>query len=497
MAAELNPELELARHIGRFRDNPLGFVLFAFPWGQPGELAGYDGPDEWQRELLQAIGELVKARAFNGTDPVAPIRVAVTSGHGIGKSVLVAWLVLWIMSTRPGAQGTVTANTFQQLDTRTWAQIRRWAKLCVTAHWWNIGAGAMTCKFARSPKDWQSSPQSCREENSEAFAGQHAATSTSFYIFDEASAIPDKIFEVAEGGLTDGEPMIFCFGNPTRNTGKLYSICFGSERGRWLVRCIDSRQARFTNKAQIQEWIDDYGEDSDFVRVRVRGLPPTASDMQFIDLKRVAEAQRRQVEVLPDEPLIMGVDVARGGADSNVIRFRRGLDARSIPPIKIHGEATRDSMLLVARLANIITERRPAVTFLDATGVGGPIGDRLRQLGYKVIDVQFGGTPPNPRYANMRSYMWAQMKDWLLRGAIDADSQLEIDLTGPGYGHDKKDRLLLESKESMKARGLDSPDNGDALAITFARPVAPPRPKPVVIPDSYYYGTSDYNGEFS
>jgi hypothetical protein len=109
----------------------------------------------------------------------------------------------------------------------------------------------------------------------EAMHRQHAATSSSCYIFDEASAVPDAIWEVAEGGLTDGEPHIFAFGNPTRNSGKFYRITFGNESH----RSIDSRMAARSNKAQIAEWISDYGMDSDFVRVRVLGLPPAASEL--------------------------------------------------------------------------------------------------------------------------------------------------------------------------------------------------------------------------
>jgi hypothetical protein len=125
------------------------------------------------------------------------------------------------------------------------------------------------------PETWFCSAQSCREENSEAFAGQHAANSSSFYVFDEASAIPDRIFEVAEGGLTDGAPMMFLFGNPTRNTGKFYRTTYGSEQTRWKSRAIDSRTCSLPNQVQIAEWLEDYKEDSDFFRVRVRGLPPS------------------------------------------------------------------------------------------------------------------------------------------------------------------------------------------------------------------------------
>lgn len=477
----LDPELELAEEVAKYYADPLGFVLAMYPWGEPGtSLAEHSGPDKWQERFLIELGEEVARNGFSGQAPVRPIRRAVSSGHGIGKSTLVSWLVGWIMSTRPHAQGTVTANTFTQLETKTWAAIKRWMSMCLTAHWFRVVDNRM---YHVDHKDsWFCAPQSSKEENSEAFAGQHAADSTSFYVFDEDSAIPDKIHEVAEGGLTDGEPMIFCFGNATRSTGHFHRVCFGSDRDLWRSTIVDSRDSRFTNKGQIEEWIAKYGVDSDFVRVRVRGLPPNASELQFIGLDVVAQAQRVAVQVLADEPLIAGLDVARGGADECVIRFRRGKDARSIPAIRVPGEKARDSMRL-ATLAADVLERdysgyKVAMLFVDATGgsVGGPVADRLRQLGYKnVVDVQFGGeSPESPpqRYANMRAYIWGRMRDWLSAGgAIDGGSDLEMDLTGPGYYHDRHDRIVLESKDDMKARGLDSPDDGDALACTFAAPV--------------------------
>lgn len=229
----LEGDIQIAEVISETYNDPLTFVLLAYPWGEPGELAGFKGPDHWQRQFLEDLGAEVRARGFGGIHAVAPIRMATASGHGIGKSTLVAWIVNWIMSTRPHCQGTVTANTYQQLETKTWAAILRWNHLSVTSPWF-LTTG--TRIYHRDhPSTWFCAAQSCREENSEAFAGQHAATSTSFYLFDEASAIPDQIFDVAEGGLTDGEPMIFLFGNPTRNTGKFYRAAFGSDRNRWKV----------------------------------------------------------------------------------------------------------------------------------------------------------------------------------------------------------------------------------------------------------------------
>lgn len=482
---------ELADFVAQFYDDPLGYVLAVYPWGEPdGPLKDFDGPDTWQRECLTWLGEQVQARAFDGSHAVEPIRCAVSSGHGIGKSTLQAWLVDWITSTRPYCRGTVTANTSTQLDTKTWAAILYWKKLSLTAPWFEINSQRLYFKGMR--ESWFVAPQSCKEENSEAFAGQHAANSTSFYVFDEDSAVPDKIHEVAQGGLTDGEPMWFLFGNPTRSSGAFFRACFGADKHRWKVYTVDSRSSRFTNKQQIAEWVADYGEDSDFVRVRVRGLPPRASDAQFIGQDVVSKAQIRDAFVMPDDPLIAGLDVARGGGDECVIRFRRGLDARSIPPVRMTGEQARDSMRLVSVAADVLRKtydgQKVRALFVDATGgsVGGPVADRLRQLGFEnVHDVQFAGDSPDPTLANMRAYMWDRMRTWLARGAIDRSADLEMDLVGPGYHHDKGDRLVLEAKDSMKKRGLSSPDDADALALTFAQDVAPLRqddPEPVYQP---------------
>lgn len=490
--AQPSVHLQLADEMKSCYSDPLGFVLLAYPWGIEGTpLAQYDGPDQWQRDELRWLGDAVRQRGFNGKDPVMPIRATYSSGHGIGKSTYAAWITDWILSTRPFSMGTVTANTFPQLERKTWARIRAWTKLCITEHWFKITTDKILHRSF--PDTWQVGAQSCKEENSEAFAGQHAADSTSFYIFDESSAISEKIFEVAEGGLTDGEPMIFLLGNPTRNTGKFYRVNFGVERERWHHRTIDSRDSSMANKALLNEWIEAYGIDSDFCRVRILGLPPKAADTQFIDRGVVEAAQRRHVIPLADEPLVAGVDFAWGGSDDNVVRFRRGPDARSIPPLRIPGEFTRDPAVMTTRLADILTrtydvgggqQQKVAMLFLDSAGIAGPVGRRLRDLGHRnVMDIDFGADSPDPQYVYMRDYIWGQMKAWLPGGAIDgkhdgtercSHCQLEADLMGPSTVPDRHQRVKLESKEQMKARDVESPDDGDALALTFAYKVLPP-----------------------
>ena len=477
-SAEVSPfDLALADEVSAFYADPLGFVLTCFPWGEPGLLEAYQGPDVWQRNYLEELGREVQSRQFDGVHAVPPIRMGVSSGHGIGKGALAAWLILWLMSTRPNAKGTITANTQTQLDDKTWAGLLYWKKLCLTGHWFEANSSILYRVGSR--ESWRCSPQSSKEENSEAFAGQHNANSTSFYVFDEGSAIPDEIFKVAEGGLTDGEPMIFIFGNPTRNTGAFHRALFGAGRDRWLGHVIDSRTCLFGNQALAAEWLADYGEDSDFFRVRVRGLPPLTSALQFIDPPLVEAAQRRLSTALLDEPLIAGVDVSGGGAAWTVVRFRRGMDARTLDPIRIPGSQSKleDRQTIVARLAAVLNdespERRVSAMFVDSA-FGAPLVERLHALGHDhVHEINFGGASPNAHQANQRAYQWNAMKEWLPRAALPPlDHRLATDLCGPGFHLNKADQLVLESKESMQKRGVASPDDGDALSLTWAQPIA-------------------------
>jgi hypothetical protein len=477
-------ERELHEFCGEHYANPLAWVRGAFPWGEPGPLEPYQEPDIWQCEFLEWLGHEITQRNFNGIDAVMPIKAAVSSGHGIGKGALTGMVVAFLMSTRRNAKGVVTANTGPQLQDKTWPSITTWAKRALTAHWFVINTSIL---YRAGHRDaWKVSPQTCDPDNSESFAGQHNANSTSFYINDEDSNVPEIIHEVQEGGLTDGEPMHFLFGNPTRRRGSFHDIVFGEKSHGWKTWVIDARNCRFPNKELIGEQLEAWGgEDSDRFRVRVRGVPPKAEDSQFIDAQRVLEAQKRQVEVLDDEPLVAGCDLAWGGKDANVIRFRRGRDARSIPAIRISGELTRDPSVLTNRLADVLAGsyngQRVAMLFLDSAGIAGSVGTRLRELGHKnLLEVNFGADSPDNKYRYMRDMMWGRMKDWLLTAAIDKSPRLENDLTAPGLREDLQQRVWLESKKEMRMRDVPSPDEGDALALTFAQKVAMKRPEPVI-----------------
>lgn len=455
--------------------DPLRFVVEGYDW----PINGRDGPDRWQAEACNYVGDEVKARAFDGVHPVPPIRKAVSSGHGSGKSAWLAWIENWLMSTRRNAQGSVTANTDDQLQYKTWAAIQVWAARCITAHWFTINA---TIHFRKGHRaSWFCAPLPNNESKSDAFQGQHAPTSSSFYLIDEASGLGPKIAEATEGGLTDGEAHIYLTGNMVRNTGLFYQAVFGKTRGRWAPQVIDTRTTAHP-PGLIDQWLEDYGEDSDFVRVRVRGLAPRASELQYIDKERVDLARNRIQRHLPSDPLIAGFDVSGDGSAWNVIRFRRGLNGRVLPPIRMPGGADPDRSKRVALCAELLSDTRPdhqlAALFID-TAFGAAIAASLKMMGFdNVIEVNFGGESPDAHQGNARAYMYAQAKEWLLLGSLPDEDLLCDQLILPGYHINKAGKLLIESKQDLKDRGEKSPDDGDGFVLTFAQKIAKRRQAP-------------------
>lgn len=454
----------LISDLAALRHDPYKFVLWAFPWGEAGELETFTGPEPWQEELLKSVRDKLLT-------PFEAVQISRTSGHGIGKSAMAAWLVLWGISTAE-CLGVVTANTEKQLKTKTWATLSRWHRLFIGRDLFKMTATSIYRADPAFEREWRVDMVPWSEKNMEAFAGLHNKGKRVLQIFDEGSAIPDAIYETASGALTDTETEIlqFIFGNPTKNTGFFRETFAGGRFAhRWDSAAIDSRTVSIANHKQIAEWIEDYGEDSDYVRIRVRGVFPRSGDVQFISSEAVAEAMQREVQVYSFEPFVMGVDVARFGDDASVIYLRRGRDGRTHEPIQFRGV---DTMFLAGRVAELARQYKIDAVFVDGGGVGGGVVDRLRQLRVPVWDVQFGAKSDKlvegETYANKRAEIWGSLRKWLATGALPDSDELREQLIGPSYGLNVRDEIQLERKEDMKKRGLSSPDIADALALTFA-----------------------------
>ncbi len=484
----MNADQELTDMLAKFYDDPLGYVMFAFPWDTDPSIQVVElqepyaarfgckwGPDRWACEFLDDLGREIKARAFDGKHAVEPIRFSTASGHGIGKSTLVAWLIKFILDTRPFAKGIATANTSEQLRTKTWSELGKWNEMSITAHLWDYLGGRGNMSLSRRDTQykghWRCDAQTARAENAESFQGLHCANSTPFFIFDEASGIEDKIWEARAGGATDGEPMLFDFGNPTRNSGYFFENCVGKYAHRHKVRCIDSRTVHITNKPLIKEWQDDYGEDSDWFKVKVRGMFPSSGSVEFIGRAAVDEACKRPLPVYNQAPLIIGVDVARYGSDDTVIYPRLGDDARSFGYRRFNGLNTTQ---VVGKIIEVIDEfgrlgKKPSGLFIDGGMYGASVCDILKQLGYNPIEVNFGHTAIDKRYKYRCDEMWGKLRDNLTRLCLPNDLALTAQLTQRQYGYlENSGKMRLETKREMKDRNLSSPDIADALALTYA-----------------------------
>lgn len=463
-----DPRADLDDAIVRFERDPLGHVRFCYPWGES-ELEQSNGPRQWQAGVLEAIGEHLR----NPATRFMPCQVAVASGHGIGKSALIAQIVKWAMDTSIDCRVVVTANTETQLRTKTWPEVSKWCRLAITHDWHRVTATSVISSDEAHERNWKADAVPWSETNTEAFQGLHNAGKRIVLIFDEASAIADKVWEVAEGALTDADTEIIwiAFGNPTRATGR-FRECFRRFRHRWKTYQIDSREVEGTNRAQAQKLVEDYGEESDIVKIRVRGMFPAQSAMQFFSEKDVDAAFGKHLR--PDQynwaPVILTLDPSWQGDDEWVVGKRQGL-AFSILRT---GAKNDNDVEMAGMLAALAHEHKADAVFVDA-GYGTGIVSVGTSLGHRWQLVWFGGASTDPGCLNKRAEMHNLTKKWLQEGgAIPRDQVLRDDLLAIETVPRMDGKIQIEAKHDMKARGLPSPNRSDALCLSFAQPVYAP-----------------------
>lgn len=464
-------------------DDPEKFVLFVYPWGKEGSpLEHFSGPRRWQRGVLREIAGHIRTgrtkEALNiGLDM---LRDSTVSGRGVGKSALVAWLIHWFLTTRVGASALVSANTEAQLNKVTWGELTKWTALAINSHWWDISATALVpqgwiadlveTQLQIGVRQWGAFGKLWSEENPDGYAGPHNMLGM-MLIFDEASGIPDSIFSVAEGYFT--EPILdrywFTFSNGRRFTGYFYECHNGVKRNFWNTRSIDAREVEGTDTKRYESIIEEYGPDSNEARVEVYGQFPKENDEQLFPPYLIDEAMKRPPWNDPTAPVIMGVDPARGG-DTTVIRVRRGRDL--IAKRRYNGA---DLMVVVGHVIEAIHEFSPAMTVVDEAGLGFGVVDRLREQGYAVRGFNFGWKSTKPRrYLNRRAEVYDAAREWMRTASIPADPKLKKDFLAIRKADPtSKGQMQLVSKDDM---GF-SPDDADAVVMTFAFPMATVSPQ--------------------
>jgi hypothetical protein len=470
----LNPELA---------NDPYKWVMAVFPWGEKGKpLARFKGPRKWQIAVLKRIAKHIwEGKTFNLHRLLQLARV---SGRGIGKSALVAWLVLWFLSTRIGATTIISANNEEQLRKTTFAEVMKWNTMALNSHWFEVvGITVTPAKWLKEIVErdlhkgtgaWGAFGKLWSEDNPDGYAGAHNYEGM-MLIFDEASGIPDSIWSVGKGFFTEptDNRFWFAFSQGRRNSGTFHGIFHGPQRKFWDSDSIDARKVEGTDPTVYEEIIEEHGDDSDEARVEVYGMFPKNDGSSFISLAMVDAAVGR---VVPDDktaPIIIGVDPSGGeeGSDKFVLVVRQGRRILDIQRFDLE-DSDIGTMEGVGHVIMAINKYKPLFTVIDQGGLGLPIRDRLVEQKYKVRGVNFGWKSLKPqRYKNKRAEMWGAMKKWVEGACLPDDKWLKAELVAPKTKPTSEGIIQLESKRDMKLRKVASPDTADALAVTFAFPV--------------------------
>ena len=465
------------------KDNPLNFVRYIFPWGKADTpLEDFTGPRKWQEKILVDIANHISKN--ESLDMPEMFRLAVASGRGIGKSALVAWIILWMLSTRLGATIVVTANTEAQLRSRTWAELSKWLTLSVNSHWF------MKTATTVKPAPWfeellandlsidcgyyYAQSQLWSEESPDNFAGLHSNYGL-LLLMDESSGIPGSIYSVSEGFFTEPtkDRYWMCFSNPRRNSGPFYDS-FHSKRAFWNTEQIDSRTVEGTDQKLFQQMLDQYGEDSTVAKVEVLGEFPNEDDDCVIPIELARAAVNRDVSLTASEPIIWGLDVSRYGGARSALCIRQGNTVFEIKTFK-----GMDLMQLCGAVKNLYdsatTMHKPSEILIDVIGLGAGVVDRLSEQDLPVRGINVAESPSSRKnYLNLRAELWWAMRDWLTARdcRLPEDDELIAELSTPQYTYTSTGKIKIEAKEAMRKRGIKSPDKADALSLTMASSAA-------------------------
>jgi hypothetical protein len=463
--------LDVGAWLSSVSRDPLRFVLEGFEWGR-GELANAKGPEPWQEWALKEIRD----KMMGPGEAIA--KLAVASGHGVGKSTLAAWIILWGISTSADCRGLVTGSTEAQVMQRLRAELKIWARRSRLEALFELGATALVSTDPAHAMTWRVDMVAWTEARPTSFAGLHNSGRRLVVVVDEASGVPDVIFQTLEGTGTDAstELIFLMLGNPLSPSGYFFDA-FNRFSDGWSTRHVDSREVSFTNKQHFERIAAQYGVESDYFKMRVTGHFPSVGASQFLSPALVTMAMERPMVRPAGDPLVLGVDCARYGPDNSVLFPRRGLDARTIPYESYNGLSIPQLEEKVIMFVN----RHPDVMqiHVDGGGLGAGVVDHLRlRLSIPIIDVVGSGKPDQGmigggRYANKRAESYGVLKGALETGlCLPNDRELLAELTSFEYLFDRRGDILLESKIDLKRRGVESPDRGDALALTYAAQVS-------------------------
>lgn len=445
----MTPQEKLQKVFGAwvedYYDEPVLFVR---------EVLGVD-PDEWQCEFLRAI-----ARGDR--------KITVRSGHGVGKSTASSWAMLWFFLTRSPVKVVVTAPTSAQLFDALFAELKRWVNELPDLLQQMVTVKQDRIVFNAAPDEMFISARTSRAEQPEALQGIHS--DHVMLVADEASGVPEQVFEAAAGSMSGHSAVTLLLGNPTRSSGFFYDT-HNRLASEWTVFKVGCQESPRVSDEYVAEMASRYGEDSNAFRVRVLGEFPRSDDDTMIPMELIESARQRDVAGNPYADVIWGLDVARFGSDSSALCKRQGNIVIETPRRWKNLDLMQLTGAVVAEYESLEESDRPAEILVDSIGLGAGVVDRLIELGLPARGINVSESPSfGTKYRNLRAELWAKAKAWLERRDcfLPDDSQLVSELATVRYKFASNGKLQIESKEDLKKRGLKSPDVADSFVLTFA-----------------------------
>lgn len=491
-------EDEILTQVLSLADDPLGFVLYAYPWGEVGTpLERFKGPRVWQREELERIGEHTRRQRFAYANdlPLQVYQAAYSAGRGPGKTTLNSWLAHWNLSTHPGSSTIIAANTESQLRLNFFPELGIWLNFATNAHWFTVEtmrvsiAQWLADRFAKrpdqggrgiDPRYWYVAGRMWSAENPDGFRGPHNQHGMAV-VFEEASGIPEPIWDITSGFFTDNTPYRYwqATSQMSRRGGRFFDIFFDDRKGiGWNHRTIDVVGMQDLDQAKIRQDIAQHGEDSDYVRIHLRGLPPLTAEDQFIPFDAVRAAQMNGILHDYGEALVLGIDPAPRG--KTAWHFRQGRNARDCCGSATHGIwENYDNVQIAQAVLDFVFKYQPDHLCIDF-GLGTGVIDILRRKDIgacRMHVVRFGDTAHDGKeseFATHAAELWARLRDWMPGGMIpkddvDTKGSLAFQLVNRGWRYSGREegKKILETKDDLLRRGIPSPDKVDALACTF------------------------------
>lgn len=425
----------------RLHDDPVLFVR---------ELLGAD-PEPWQEKFLLLVRD--------------NSNVSVRSGTGVGKTAALAWLILWFLLTRFPVKIAVTAPSAPQLDSGLWAELKMWWGKLPPTFRDQIEITSDTARLIEAPAESFCVARTASADRPEALQGLHSANMV--FLIDEASGVPEAVFDAALGAMsTPGARTIMC-SNPTRGSGYFFDS-HNKNQHLWATMQVGIADSSRVDQKLLTDLAKSRGENQ--YLIRCLGEFPDVDDDTLIPRSLVASAIGRDVDQL-DYPIVWGLDVARKGDDRSALAIRQGNILRG----SIKTWRNLDLMQLSGRIIDEYEQtplnERPQEIFIDVIGLGAGVYDRLREQGYPVKGVNVSERPSNhpERYTRLRDELWSKSKEWFeeMDCCIPDDPELIAELVAPRADFDSSGRLTVESKKSLKKRGYPSPDKADAFNLTM------------------------------